>query len=502
MDRSFPTSPRIDRGQPLQELLETEESTGQPLVVDTMSVSAESAVPVGQTAPRIGGILDKVPWTGGSNLKPNDAPVDVLCFRPENFREMQKQHDSLKKGLPVEQRLELGDGTKSPISLINWITWMMMSFTYSGMDTVFKILTNSDNEEIDLVKNWGKATMTMVKDWVTKLQGAFGDKFDKENLRLSAFVVRGSLGPHLLARVISLAGADATGPELFLTAVFQVSFMTASLVRSYSNQIGGLKLKSIAGENVAKLGEQINELVRQIECSGSVPEDLLFLVAKPYVTGTQETFRTFAQQIYTSIISGEFKGTYHDVVHKMNNFYQNLIQSDDYEPSKAGLKETDSSILQGMIAKLSSDLNQLKVTQNSNNHGGSNSGNSTNDDSRNNGNSGNGGRGCYQCGSKDHMKNDCPEIPAWRRETPKQGEPEEKKVNNIDYQFCNRCNQGKGFWNSGKAMHKSSDHKTPTELRAGRSNQVKATMAMIHEESATLDAGYFDPDAPVEVDFG
>ena len=119
MDRSFPTSPRIDRGQPLQELLETEESTGQPLVVDTMSVSAESAVPVGQTAPRIGGILDKVPWTGGSNLKPNDAPVDVLCFRPENFREMQKQHDSLKKGLPVEQRLELGDGTKSPISLIN-----------------------------------------------------------------------------------------------------------------------------------------------------------------------------------------------------------------------------------------------------------------------------------------------------------------------------------------------------------------------------------------------
>ena len=161
------------------------------------------------------------------------------------------------------------------------------------MDTVFKILQTGGSTELDLVQNWGKATKDIVQAWVTKLQGPFGDKFDKENLRLSGFVVRGSLGPHLLARVISLAGANASGPELFLTAVFQVSFMTASLVRSVSNQIGNLKLKSIAGENVANLGESIVELVKQIECSGSVPEDLLFLVSKPYVTGTQETFRTY-----------------------------------------------------------------------------------------------------------------------------------------------------------------------------------------------------------------
>ena len=98
-------------------------------------------------------------------------------------------------------------------------------------------------------------------------------------------------------------------------------------------------------------------------------------------------------------MSGEFKGNYHDVIHKMNNFYQNLIQSDDYEPAKAGSKETDSSILQGMIAKLTSDMDKLKVSQK---NGGSNSGNS------NNGNSGNNDRVCFQCGSKDHMRNNCP----------------------------------------------------------------------------------------------
>ena len=301
-------SPRIDRGEPVERVKMTE--------------------------PRIGGNSDGVAWTGGSNLdgEKNTAPTDVLCFRPEHFKEMQKQHECLKKGLPSEQRLELGEGSKMSISLITWITWMMIEFTTKGMDTVFKILQAEDKSELDLVQNWGKATKEIVQTWVTRLQGSFGDKFDKENLRLSGFVVRGSLGPHLLGRVISLAGANASGPVLFLTAVFQVSYMTASLVRSVSNQIGNLKLKSVGGENVAKLGENIVELVKQIECSGSVPEDLLFLVTKPYVTGTQETFRTYAQQIYTSIIAGDFKGDYHEIIHKMNNFYQNLLQSDDYEP--------------------------------------------------------------------------------------------------------------------------------------------------------------------------
>ena len=85
------------------------------------------------------------------------------------------------------------------ISLITWITCIMIEFTTKGVDTIFKILQVEDTSELDLVQNWGKATKEIVQAWVIKLQGTFGDKFDKENLRLSGFVVRGSLGPHLLA---------------------------------------------------------------------------------------------------------------------------------------------------------------------------------------------------------------------------------------------------------------------------------------------------------------
>ena len=80
MDIVFPTSPSIDRGKPVENTSDSGEAPIQPKRVETMT---------SPTAPRVGGVLDKVPWIGGSNLqaKKNDAPVDVLCFRPESFRE-------------------------------------------------------------------------------------------------------------------------------------------------------------------------------------------------------------------------------------------------------------------------------------------------------------------------------------------------------------------------------------------------------------------------------
>jgi hypothetical protein len=471
MEIGSPLSPRIDRGEPLQSLRPS-------------SISKMADIKPEATKPRIGGVYDGVPWTGGSNINKSTEPEDVLCFRPENFKEMQKQHESLKKGLPDEQKLELVDGSKTSIGLITWITWMMMLFTTKGMDTIFRILKAGDAEELDLVQNWGKATKQIVEEWVTRLRSPFGDKFDKENLRLSAFVVRGSLGPHLLARVISLAGATASGPELFLTAVFQVSYMTASLVRSVSNQIGNLKLKTMAGENVAKLGEQIVDLVKQIECSGSVPDDLLFLVSKPYVTGTQETFRTFAQQIYASIISGDFKGDYNEIIHKMNNFYQNLVQSDDYEPAKGGTKETDSSILQGMIAKLNTQMDQLKVSQN-NNNGGSNSGNS-----------GTNTRTCFKCGKEGHVKRNCPDLQnrndEWRFKAPESGEPKEKTVDGKLYKFCEKCKQGSGFWTGNRNIHTTAEHRSPNAGQGTPSEQAPTVAGNLGVIT----------DNPLEVDFG
>ena len=169
--------------------------------------------------------------------------------------------------------------------------------------------------------------------------------------------------------------------------------MTASLVRSVCNKICSLQLKKIPGENVAKLGETISELVKQIECSGETPQDLLFLVSKPFTTGTQETFRTFAQQTYTSVIDGTYTGDHVGILTKMNNFYQNLVQSNDYEPAKGGKTDQDISALQGLIAKLQGQVSQISSTASKS---GSNTSGSSNK------------RKCFECGSTDHVVKDCP----------------------------------------------------------------------------------------------
>lgn len=150
MEIGSPLSPRIDRGEPLQSLRPS-------------SISKMADIKPEATKPRIGGVYDGVPWTGGSNINKSTEPEDVLCFRPENFKEMQKQHESLKKGLPDEQKLQLVDGSKTSIGLITWITWMMMLFTTKGMDTIFRILKTGETEKLDLVQNWSKATKRSCK---------------------------------------------------------------------------------------------------------------------------------------------------------------------------------------------------------------------------------------------------------------------------------------------------------------------------------------------------
>ena len=138
----------------------------------------------------------------------------------------------MKSGLPEAHNLELFGDDKTSVGLMMWVTWMMMMLVQKRMDTVFCILCDNDKQEINMLGNWGKCTKDMVEKWIWRLKDSLGDKFDKDNLTLSGCAVKNSMGPTLSGWTVSLTGPDTTGPELFLAAVHQVSFMMAALVRS------------------------------------------------------------------------------------------------------------------------------------------------------------------------------------------------------------------------------------------------------------------------------
>jgi len=117
-------------------------------------------------APRVGGLSGGTPWTGGSNDIPPAAPVDVLCYRPVDFRSMQKQHKLLKKGLDDDKRLSLGaegkDNGSQCISLVSWIEEIRRLVETNGFDTVFRVYDGTTEKY--LLSEWGQVTIDEVRD--------------------------------------------------------------------------------------------------------------------------------------------------------------------------------------------------------------------------------------------------------------------------------------------------------------------------------------------------
>ena len=300
--------------------------------------------------PRVGGVIDGVVWVGGSNVPglSRKEPADIMAFRPTTFKELYRQNTLLKEGLSDSKKLDLPSGTTKGISVTSWIQEIKWIVEPRGFDTVFRVYRPSEGREVYLLDNWGELTLTEVRKWVETLE-THGDRYDQENLKLSAVAIRESIGPDLYARVASLANTGTTGPEYFKMIIDQVSFLSSSMVRKLSNDLANLDLKKIPGEDVAKLAEVVTEKARQIVGSGNPPPDLKHLVSKPFTTGTDQYFKTHALNIHNKIINQEYMKTWEQMLQEHSHTYQDLVQQSNYSPAK-GSKDQDESI-HAMIGK-------------------------------------------------------------------------------------------------------------------------------------------------------
>ena len=197
----------------------------------------------------------------------------------------------------------------------------------------------------------------------------------------------------------------------------------------------------------------------------------------------------FAQQIYTSVIDGSFAGGHVEIITKLNNFYQNLVQSNDYEPAKGGKKDQDVTALQGLIAKLQGQVSKLTTeTHKRSERSGTTS-----------------KRKCFECGSEDHMVKDCPlraakqantnksdkrlPLAEWHKKPPGANESHTKTVDGKEYKWCGKCLQGKGLWTTGKTMHSTNEHRTRKERKAADQQPEAGRLAVL-------------PSSHLEINFG
>ena len=120
--------------------------------------------------PRVGGGSGKHSWTGGSNCrgKQSRRPASTLALRPIDFKSAYLIETAAMKGLPEGRRIG-PDEKDSPITLTAWVSALKAYIEQRGMDTVFRIYDADANTEIYLLDEWGRATPTLVKEWVKAL---------------------------------------------------------------------------------------------------------------------------------------------------------------------------------------------------------------------------------------------------------------------------------------------------------------------------------------------
>ena len=463
----------------------------------TMSAAPANPIPDGPVPdkPRVGGNMfpdadytgpdrfrrghDTAFFTGGKhdangNIISLNQPRDALGHRPQDFRSKQRQAETLKEGLPDALKLELPKDGKLQTPVMTWVNELTHHLELRGMEPAFYIskIQNGTRVYGYLLKSFGDYTTKDIADHGAHFlrRGGPGpdhfDEFDKENLRLSAITIRNSLGPNLLQRVSSLLASNSTGPMVFKTALDQVMHMNSTTIRTLSNQLGELQLKSIPGESAPDLTEKVTELAREIEGSGKAPDDLINLVSKPFTKGTVDSFKTHALGIHTQVMKGQCTESWSNLVQNHNAFYQDLVQSGDYPPA-SGKKDEDNSI-QALVAKTVDQ--RLQQRNNNGNNGGNNNRNTNNG----------GGRTCYNCGETGHIAKNCPKKKDddkkndgggksddkkekdWRHIPPNssKGEGKEKTVDGKVHKWCGKCRQNKGLWTVGRYLHSTEEHRS------------------------------------------
>ena len=206
---------------------------------------------------------------------------------------------SATEGLSESRHLGLTE-SDSKVTLATWITALKLHIKKRGLGTVFRTYNAVTNAEINLLEEWGRADPTVDKTWCSLLLSAVPNycfdgtsweqdptnailtpcPFDADNLEWSGESVMNSITVDLWKAIEKETGPAPDGPLAFATIVRKIQQISA---RAICNLVDELKIKSIKRyprENVDSLADDITELCRRIEGTGSPPPDLSVFVAK------------------------------------------------------------------------------------------------------------------------------------------------------------------------------------------------------------------------------
>ena len=131
-----------------------------------------------------------------------------------------------------------------------------------------------------MLDDWGQATTESVKAWVALLKSGVPDtttsnhpvcQFDLDNLVWSGAALKSSVSLKLWTLVEKDVAYNASGPEIFMAVLNKLQMLTACAVHVLIDDLCNKKIKTHPQQNVDTFGDEVHELAKRIDGSGSAP---------------------------------------------------------------------------------------------------------------------------------------------------------------------------------------------------------------------------------------
>jgi hypothetical protein len=342
-----------------------------------------------------------------------------------------------------------------------------------GMYCEFLIPDSAAPDGWDLFQKHGRFTLEEVKDHVVT-NSATSDVFQLENLDWSGRLIRSSLHPELLGKVIQEVGVSASGPVTF-TATMKIVFSGEHFEQLdiLREEFKRLKLSDYPGEDIQALNEKVKDIMDRLDGADMITlgDQLLITQVGLYEQSSAEHMRLWALSRYDKVVSFVNKCrfgdvtklqatlspsdiiTYESLAEESNKKYNELVGRNRYPPAIKTKSTTDdvpvamiAQVQKAITAGVLKDLKKAGLPKSSGKPEHKKKGQeSTNTASASGSSKVNGTK-------DDKLPADFPQQNQdWRFHWPTYWPVAEKdtrifKFRGRKYKWCSKCHDGKGKW--------------------------------------------------------
>jgi len=362
------------------------------------------------TTPRFGGTTKLGVWTGLGFNDDGLVPRTHDCMRAYYRATIKEEttlaavHDNCMKGLVTYKFCLTHE--RDAHKLIPCVKELHRAVRNGGMEGVF-IIVKADGSTIDLFKHPALANEKMIKQWITDLtvngvhDGHGGRlpvcEYDVFNLKLSGQAILNSCSEALHDLLIRTLKDPKThsGPLIYHYIMKQIAEISNTHTRSLTEAITKINIRNIPGEDMNRYAEQVLLIVDEIYMTildESLVPDLATLSLVGLNQASDEYLRTKAadamilanQNVNEDGNSARLEPI--DLLRPLQAIYKARYDLKCYGPALA------VKALQTQVHKLEQSLEQdrSKIAKSSP---------SVKSERR-----------CFECGSPDHMRPDCPKL--------------------------------------------------------------------------------------------